>query len=402
MRTLLANKFYYRRGGDCVYLLNLERMLNRAGVETAVYSMHYAENLPSPWQGYFASEVNFSGGVSGKLKAVCRTMGLGDIRSSFGQLLDSFRPDVVHLGNIHSYLSPVLAKMAHEFGARVVWTLHDYKLICPSYACLNNGRPCEACIDGSKFSAVKKRCMKGSLAASAIAWIEALKWNRRSVEKWVDAFICPSEFMASKMAKGGFDSRKLHVISNFVSPEMMSLLAEKEPSSRQEQYCYVGRLSEEKGVETLLKAAATLPYTLKVAGTGPLEHKLRHQYASCGNIIFMGHQSMEQVTELLCSSMLSVVPSECYENNPFSVIESHCAGTPVVGAVIGGIPELIDSNNGTTFESGNAHALADAINQSITHTWQNETIARKALHRFSPDNYFSQLDKIYRGKNTLK
>lgn len=401
MRVLLVNKFYYRRGGDCVYLLNLEQMLHHAGIETAVYSMHYADNLPSPWQGRFAPEVSFGGGVGTKLRALRRTMGHGDIRSSFVRMLSDFRPDVVHLGNIHSYLSPQLARMAHDFGARVVWTLHDYKLLCPSYACLNNGKHCEQCFGRDKLPVVKNRCMKGSLSASVIAWLEAMKWNRGKIGQWVDAFICPSQFMAGKMAQGGFDPAKLHVINNFISPEMLQRLDAITPTPRQDYYCYVGRLSEEKGVETLLRAASALTYTLRIAGTGPLEHRLRHEYAHCPNIHFLGRQDAESVINLLSRARLSVVPSEWYENNPFSAIESLCAGTPVAGARIGGIPELINTTNGLTFESGDTQALTQAVAEAMTHTWQNHEIASQAKERFSPNNYFLHLNKIYQGENTL-
>ena len=144
-RILIVNKFYYNRGGDCIVAMNTERLLQENGYDVGFFAMKYSENNPTRFSEYFAEEVNFSSGLTGKIQGLRRTLGLGNIRTSFTRILDDFKPDVVHLNNIHSYLSPVLAQMAHKRGIRVVWTLHDYKLLCPSYACLRNGKPCELC-----------------------------------------------------------------------------------------------------------------------------------------------------------------------------------------------------------------------------------------------------------------
>ena len=161
-------------------------------------------------------------------------------------------------------------------------------------------------------------------------------------------------------------------------------------------YLYVGRLSQEKGVETLLEVASQLPYTLKVAGGGPLADEMKAKYSECANIEFLGHQNAEQVSSLLAGAVAIVAPSECYENNPLSVIESLCAGTPVVGANIGGIPELIGTGEGLVFESGNKAELAEKIKQAFSTEWDNDAIKKKSLERFSPDKYFAQIKLIYR------
>ena len=149
MKVLIVNKFYYPRGGDCVCAINLERLLREDGHETAVFAMDYAENVAIP-AGGFAPEVSFTGSIGAKIKAAKRIFGGAGVRDSFTEVLQQFRPDVVHFHNIHSYLSPAIVKMAKDFGAKTVWTMHDYKLVCPSYACLSNGKPCEDCIGGSK------------------------------------------------------------------------------------------------------------------------------------------------------------------------------------------------------------------------------------------------------------
>lgn len=393
-KILLVNKFYYPRGGDCVVMMNTENLLLSAGYEVAVFAMQYPQTVDSPYKKYFASEVDFGGGMGAKIKGVKRTLGMGDIEASFMKLLDDFQPDVVHLHNIHSYLSPVLAKIAHKRGIRVVWTLHDYKLLCPAYTCMRGGHPCEICYS-DKTGVLKHRCMKGSMAASAIAWLEAKKWSRKALESYTDTFVCPSEFLASKMQLGGFNASKLKVLCNFVDPEKLELLRNADGSVRENYYCYVGRLSEEKGVRTLLEAAAKSGYELRLAGGGPIEDELKAKYAQCSNIKFLGHLDAKDVAALLSKAKFSVIPSEWYENNPLGVIESLCAGTPVVGAEIGGIPELISAETGITFESGNVEALSTSIEMAMNRSWQHQNIKNASIERFSPKTHLQELLKIY-------
>lgn len=391
-RVLLVNKFYYPRGGDCIVVLNTEALLRNHGLEAEVFAMQYPDNLPARYQSMFASEVSFGGGVGNMVAGLKRTLGMGDVRASFEAVLDEFKPDVVHLHNIHSYLSPVVGEIAHRRGIRVVWTLHDYKLLCPRYDCLLDGKPCELCFTGGKHHVLSHKCMKGSLPASMVAWLEAAKWTRASLERNTDVFVCPSLFMAQKMQDGGFDPAKLKVLNNFLDPEKLRLYEGLDNSGgKQDYYCYVGRLSKEKGVEDLLAVASRLPYRLKVAGGGPLEDELRARYATCDNIEFLGMLEAKKVARLLSASRLSVVPSQWYENNPLSVVEALCAGTPVAGSRIGGIPELIDDENGVVFTPFDQEAMTAAINTSMARDWNHQEIARKALSRFSPEAHLNTL-----------
>lgn len=390
LRVLIVNKFYYPRGGDCVCSINLERLLASHGHTTAVYSMSYPENIPTRWDKYFASEVDFGKGMTHKIAALKRTLGLGDINKSFNKILDDFKPDVVHLNNIHSYLSPKLAVIAKKRNIKVVWTLHDYKLICPSYLCLHAGHNCEDCFT-SKANVLKKRCMKGSLVASAVAYIEALKWNRDVLEHNVDTFICPSRFMRSKMMQAGFSEDKLTVNCNFLDFSIAERLKEPQSAQRDDYYCFVGRLSHEKGLDVLLEAARQLPYKLKIAGDGPLM-----QESPAPNIEFLGRLNALQVSDLLSNARFSVIPSQCYDNNPLSVIESLSCGTPVVGANIGGIPELIDEGStGHIFESGSVEGLKSAIISSFDKNWDNDQIREKSLARFSAETHYDILMNVY-------
>ena len=397
-RILLVNKFYYRRGGAEGCVINLEQALRDRGYEVAVFSMDYPENIATPYADYFVPQVEFFKGLSGKVKAMLRTLGLDSLKARFNRLLDDFRPDVVHLHNVHSYLSPLVGELAHRRGIKVVWTLHDYKIACPAYSCLHRGQVCERCFHDKKQVLLTK-CMKDSLPASLLAYLEALKWNPARLTEFTDIFLCPSAFIRDKMISAGYPQEKMRVLCNFVGPEIEERYANIEFSeTRQPYYCYVGRLSAEKGLNTLIEAASRLPYTLKIAGGGPLEDELKARAASCGNIEFVGSLPPAKVADHLSGARFSVVCSECYENNPLSAIESLCAGTPVVGARIGGIPELVEGKSGIIFKSGDADELTEAIEKAWNTPWPYREIMEEARRRFSADEHCAVLTDLYEGK----
>ncbi len=391
MRILLANKFYYRRGGDCIYMLNLEQLLNAHGHETAVFAMQYPDNLPTPWSKYFPSEIRFSPGP-GMVEAFLRPFGTREVKRKFNALLDDFKPDVVHLNNIHSQLSPIIAELAHKRGIKVVWTIHDYKLLCPRYDCLRNGTSiCEECFT-DKHKVLEYKCMKNSRTASFLAYREALKWNRQRLEDCSDLFVCPSQFMADKMAQGGFCKKKLHTLCNFIDVEKCKKSSYTE---KEDYYCFIGRISHEKGVQTLIEAANQLPYRLKIIGGGPLEEKIKS--LANPDIEFMGFRQWEEIKEIAGRARFSVIPSEWYENNPLSVIEAQCLGTPVLGARIGGIPELIEERvSGLCFESKNVEDLKDKIKDMFAASFDYNTIARTAQTRYNSETYYQKLIGLYK------
>lgn len=393
MKILLANKFYYRRGGDCIYMLNLEKLLKAHGHEVAVFAMDYPENLDTPWKKYFPKNMS-------KLMAFTRPFGSHEVKSTFKKLLDDFKPDVVHLNNVHTQLSPVMAELAHQRGIKVVWTLHDYKLLCPRYDCLKNGNTiCETCFNGDKKACLDNKCMKGSKLASFIGFKEAIVWNRERLEASTDVFICPSQFMADKMVQGGFSKSKMQTLCNFIDVEKckfsstdgtdytddVELLPKKE-----DYYCFIGRLSHEKGAKTLIEAANQLPYKLVIIGGGPLMNELKA--VANTNIEFVGFKQWDDIKQLVGKARFSVIPSEWYENNPLSVIEAQCLGTPVLGANIGGIPELTDY----TFSNGNIADLKTKIEKMWNSEFDYQQIASDAQHRYDAETYYDKLINIYK------
>lgn len=383
MRVLLVNKFYYRRGGDCIYMLNVEHLLKSHGHEVAVYAMDYPENIPSEWSGYWPKNMS-------RIDALTRPFGCRQVKKGFTRILDDFKPDVVHLNNIHTQISPVIAEIAHKKGVKVVWTIHDYKLLCPRYDCLQNSKKiCEECYTDKK-GVLRHGCMKNSKAASIIAYMEAKKWCKEKLETYTDVFICPSRFMAEKMAKGGYDEKKLKVLCNFIDIEK----CKNNLYEKREYYCYIGRLSNEKGIKTLLEAAKQLALKLIVIGGGPLEKELKAK--SYKNVEFVGFKQWNDIIKLVSRAKFSVLPSEWYENNPLTVIEAECLGTPVLGARIGGIPELIEEGvTGMTFESGNIAALKKKIETMWNSKFDYQMVSELSLERYCSENYYKEIMKIY-------
>jgi len=390
MKILLCNKFYYRRGGDCIYTMNLEQMLRNQGHEVAIFSQQYPENEASAWSRYWPSEFKMKPSAT-MLDSLLRPFGRGSVVRCFTALLNDFRPDVVHLNNVHTQLSPVLAEIAHAKGIRVVWTIHDSKLVCPCYTCNRNGQWCEECF-ADKHAVVEHRCMPGGLLGAYIGYREALKWTPERLMACVDTLLCPSQFMADILVKGGYKREKIRVLSNFIDAgKVADLKAEKG-----DYYVYLGQMNPIKGVRTLCKVARLLPHRLVMIGGGELLDELKGQYKDCSQIEFKGQLDWPQIRPLLEGAKFMVLPSECSENNPLSVIESLCLGTPVLGANIGGIPELISDENGKTFTSGDVESLRQGIEAMWKAEYDYNAIAQKALACYRAETYYQTLmNEIY-------
>lgn len=383
MRILLSNKFYYRRGGDCIYMMELERLLKEKGHDVAIFSMQYPENQPSEWSKYWPSNMS-------AIKAFSRPFGDGEVKSKFTALLDDFKPDVVHLNNIHTQLSPIIAEIAHNRGIRVVWTLHDSKLVCPCYTCMRNGEWCEECFS-SKTAVIKHRCMPGSVPGAVIGYLEAKKWNKDRLQTACDLFMPPSQFMADTCIKGGYDKNKFQVLCNFIDLKKV----ENPTFDKSDYYVYLGRLTKVKGIETLCKVAAELPYKLVVIGGGELEQELKDKYVN-SNIEFLGQKNWDEFRPILEKARFMVIPSEWSENNPLTVIEAQALGAPVLGARIGGIPELIEERvSGMTFESGNSVDLKEKVQMMFDADFDYQTISQTAQKRYSSDTYCEEILRLY-------
>lgn len=391
MKIIIANKFYYNRGGDCVASISLERLLKQHGHNVAFFSMQHPLNIQSEWDSFFPSNIDFqSKKISNKINSLIRLYYSNEVKKKFINLIETFKPDIVHLNNIHSQLSPLIGEIAHKKGIKVIWTLHDYKLICPSYSCLNKSQICELCIQNNNpIHVVKERCMKNSFLASLLAYFEAIIWNKNRIINNTDIFISPSSFLANKMIEAGYPAKKIKIMHNFINRSFSNNIK----TIKSNYCCYLGRLSDEKGIKTLIKATESTKFQLKIIGTGPLEKQLNKNNS---NIEFCGFKEWEEISSILQDSKFLILPSEWYENNPISVIESLCLGTPVLGSKIGGIPEIIDINqNGLLFEPGNVNDLKEKIELMFNSDFDYNTISKNAREIFSAENYYNKLIKIY-------
>lgn len=395
MKILLANKFYYPRGGDCICMIDLEALLKSKGHDVAIFAMQHPDNLESNYSSYWPSEVQFSGkDPIGLAKALARPFGVGEVKSRFKKLLQDFQPDIIHLHNIHSQLSPAIGQIAKKHNIPVVWTLHDYKLMCPAYTFMDkNGLICEECLTNSK-GVTQKSCVKGSKLGSTLGYLEAKKWDKQTLASFTNCFVAPSFFMKKKMQEGGFLDTRIEHVYNFADTGKFE---NSVVVNRENYFVYLGRLSKEKGVETLLKSFKNQnKSSLKIIGDGPIRKDLENKFTS-SNIEFLGYQQWENIKDILAKATALIIPSEWYENNPLTVIESLALGTPVLGANIGGIPELIEENaNGFTFEAGNTESLITGIKKIILkEDWNYQDIQDNAKHMFSADKYYESIIQIY-------
>lgn len=386
MKILLVNKFYYHRGGDCIYTINLEQLLKKHGHEVAVFAMSYPENLSSEWSKYWPCNMR-------KRDAFIRPFGTKEVKCKFTALLDDFQPDVVHLNNIHTQLSPVVAEIAHERGIRVVWTLHDTKLVCPCYTCMRNSKWCEDCFTDNK-SVIRHLCMPGNIVGAVIGYYEMKRWSKDRLQEYTDIFVAPSRFMMETVVRGGYHQEKFKVMCNFIDVEKC-----KNPKSEKgDYYVFLGRVNEVKGVRTLCRAASQLPYRLVIIGGGDLLPELKEQYKNNSNIEFIGQKNWTEFRPMLEGARFMVLPAEWSENNPLTIIESQSLGTPVLGADIGGIPELIEEGvNGMTFKSGDVEDLKDKIRKMMAARFDYKRLAEVSQARYNAEAYYERLVEVYQG-----
>ena len=401
MKILMINKFLHPNGGSETYIFRLGDSLTARGHEVQYFGMEHEGRCVGNRVNAYTSDMDFHGGSKlAKLTYPIKTIYSSEARRKLRLVLEDFQPDVCHLNNFNYQLTPSIlleiAKWRKEgHPCRVVYTAHDLQLVCPNHMCNNpnTGENCEKCLGGHFENCALGRCIHGSLAKSAIGTLEAMLWNGCGVYKNIDVMICCSEFLKRKMDSNPLFAGKTLALHNFVDK------AEKQETEKQNYVLYFGRFSREKGIDTLIQVCKELPEIPFVfAGTGPLEEEL----AGVPNIQNVGFQRGQDLETLIRQARFSVYPSQWYENCPFSVMESQLYGTPVLGADIGGIPELIEEGKtGELFESGNEVQLKEKIKM----LWENRDLTARysencAHIRFDDvDTYTEKLLKLYRGES---
>ncbi len=377
MRVLLVNKFHYRKGGAETYYFALAEGLRALGHEVFFFAMEDPKNEPCEQSRYFVSTRDYNGptSVRQKIEAATSLIYSGEAKRKFEALCEDVKPDVIHMNLVHRQitLSILDAPYVKKNRTPVVWTAHDCIAVCPNYTMLDGaGDVCEDCIGGHFLSCLKKKCVKGSTAKSALAVVEAKYLRASKAYTKIDRIICPSQFLGSKLVEGGFPSSQLVWMPNFLTCNVIADTNDApEKGLGAPYFIYFGRLSREKGVDVLLRAFTQaqehLPEGLKLAivGDGPVRPELESLVSKSGlneRVMFFGHQSGLELRGLIKGGLFSVIPSICYENMPFSIAESFLAKTPVLGSRVGGIPEMVsDGKTGFTFTPGNASSLASLL-----------------------------------------
>lgn len=401
MRVLHVNKFLYRRGGAEGYMLDVAELQRNAGDEVAFFGMRHPDNEPQRYESWLPDLIDLEPAPRGlrKAPAAARMIWSTSSRRGMGEVLQDFKPDIVHFHNIYHQLSPSVLDSVARAGVPCVMTLHDYKLACPSYQLLDHGSLCEACITGGPWQAARRRCKDGSLAASSLLSLES--WLHRVGRAYspVDVFISPSRFLADVMARAGVFPERMRVVNHFVE------LTPPATSSDGRRLVFAGRLSVEKGVDVLIEAMsmAGTEARLDIAGDGPERARLealasRHSMGS--RITFHGRLTKPELTSLMSRSMASVVPSRWHENQPMTVLESFAAGVPVIATSLGGLPEMVrDGVDGWVIPPEDPLALARAIDAALSDplgTARRGLSARDKVARdFSPGAHLEHLGDVY-------
>ena len=421
MKILLVNKFHYRKGGAETYYLTVGSELERMGHEVAYFSMKHPNNLPCKWDKYFVTQREYND-VKNPLSAVRDGIALiysPEAKRNFQALCEEFRPDVVHLNNVHRQitLSILDAPYLKEHHVPVFYTAHDYVTICPGYLMLDGeGRVCDACLEDGKYRhCIENRCVKGSRAKSALAALEASFNRSHHSNERIDRVIAPSRFMRSKLIEGGWPEGKVLALQNFADDAILARASgvAGDVTDRESPYLlFFGRLSAEKGVDVLLRAfdaaAPSLPRDMRliVVGDGPDAAEFRELAASldsASRIEFAGYQTGDALQTYVERASLAIASSRCRENMPYSIVEAFAAGTPVVGARIGGIPELVaDGVTGFACEPGDVATMADAMVRGAeafldapVYVRMQESCRAYVRENCSRDKFMDQLVELY-------
>lgn len=361
MKILMVNKFLHPNGGSETYIFKLGDYLKSIGHEVQYFGMEHEGRCVSNNAEQYTSDMDFHGGSKlKKLTYPIKTIYSNEAKKKISIVLDDFKPDVVHINNFNYQLTPSILYAIKDYkkkagkNVKIVFTAHDYQLICPNHMLFNmQNEVCEKCIDGSFVNCTKGGCIHSSKAKSLIGTIEATLYNSNKIYDCFDSIICCSEFMKSKMDTNPIFKDKTVAIHNFIES------IEAKDVEKEDYVLYFGRYSKEKGIETLISAG---DLNLVCAGSGDYEDKINE----CSHIKNVGFKSGEELESLIRKAKCSIYPSIWYENCPFSVMESIMYGTPVVASRIGGIPELVeDGKTGFLFEAGNADEMTKAIKEII-------------------------------------
>lgn len=409
MKVLLIDNFFYRRGGAEVVFLNTGELLKACGHEVVYFCQEWEQNLPCKDSKYFPMGVDTkSQGFADRLRGISNYFYNSEAAKKLDELLVKEKPDIAHIHLFWGGISPSIFKVLKRHNIPIVHTVHDYRIVCPGYTFKNSkDEICEKC-EGKKFyRCISNRCSKGSLLMSTLMCLEM--YNRNCFMNPVnniDSFMFVSNFSYKKHLQYAPEFEKKHCVTmyNFQDAEVLAE-ADKTLDTFDSYYLFYGRLSYEKGIKTLISAFTDKKHLkLKIVGTGPLEKELKQLCIdkNATNIEFLGYKTGKELYGLIKNAKFVCVPSECYENNPMTIIESYTLRTPVIGAGIGGIIEIIeDGTTGYKFKSGDVEDLKSTIDKAASlgkeeYSRMKDNAEAFGKENFGKENYYTKLMELYK------
>lgn len=406
MKVLLVNKFHYRRGGSETYYFALAEALQKAGHKVIYFAMESQQNEECGQKDYFIKNIDYIGNKSIGKKIVHATSLVYSLeaKKKFEKLIKAEKPDVVHMNLVHRQITLSIVDVCKKYNTPVVYTTHDLVCSCPVGSLLTpRYETCRKCYEGRYLNCIKNKCIKNSMTMSLAAFVEANFYRvHKSYEK-IDAYITPSHFYKKEIEKSKITHSPIYHMKNLLPWDTEYLCEEK----KQKYFLFLGSLTKNKGVYTLLKAfhkANLLDWELVYAGTGEefsrmqdyiIENSLEKRVKLLG---FLTGAKLKEVTQ---NAYAVVLPSEWYENGPYALMEPMACGKPIIGADIGGIPELaIPGKTGWLFESGNEDALADTLrvaanSNEVEYYELSRGACEFAYDNFSASQYIKKLEEIY-------
>lgn len=407
-RLVGVHRLHHRKGGaEGVHLDHLALFRER-GWSCAEFAMDHPDNEPSDWQPYFPARFEPAAGLAG-IRQVPRLFHSSEARAKFARLLDEVRPDVIHMHGIYAHLTNAILKPALERRIPIVYTLHDYKLVCPAYHFWTerNG-VCEKCHGGRQWRCLTERCTGGGLAKDALYALDGLvQWHTGQPRRAIDRFVGPCRFIVDKFVAHGFEPERMRFVPNFfestddaaVDPAQVAQLRTRHGR----HLLYFGRLSPEKGLDHLIAAAASADVPLVLVGEGPHRATLERLAASSGaRVAFLGHLKGAALWAQVEAASAVALPSVWYEIAPKSILEAQARGKPALVTAIGGLPEMVeDGVSGLVVPPHDRAALAEGVRRlfamSDTALAALGAQARaRALADYTRERYYREMVAIYR------
>ena len=402
MKTLYINNYNYVRGGaESVFLAEAD-LMERNGNIVQIFSRKHPNNLPSKYDPFFPKEMVTDSikPTIASIRSLLQIFYSMDAKQHLAKMLHEIPVDVAHAHNIYGRLTTSVLDLLNKNNIPIVMTLHDYKIICPNYKLMHHGHICEDCKGNTYYMAPWNRCHKNSFFASSIYALETY-FNHffNKYRKNVRYFVSPSIFLKEKLIEFGWPKQQIEYIPNFIEP--MKIVPNFSPGN---YFLYLGRLSSEKGLLTLVESFMKLTSdkaSLKIVGEGPLRHRLETTAKSSPQIQFTGYLSGKALKNAIRDALAIIIPSEWYENAPISILEAFSFGKPVIGSRIGGIPEMIDEGmNGYLFEPGNVDDLTAKLDLVLCTPVERITdlghAARQKVEReYSSELHYDRLMDLY-------